>query len=206
MYQHSFRKLSKLLGLIIAFGLFTPFNTLANQATPLSYEPQLEHQRDPNQYCAKCHKFEGEAGQSGGVFHAGKFHGIHLSKENPNTGKPITCVSCHGNISENHRRGAKDVMRFEGDIFAQTKPLYSAEQQNQVCFSCHQPEKLREKLWAHDVHAMKLPCASCHTLHPKKDAMAEISHKDQVKLCVDCHGKQQQLLEQKQTKQQKDSQ
>lgn len=52
-------------------------------------------------------------------------------------------------------------------------------------------EKLRETLWAHDVHAMKLPCASCHTLHPAQDKMSGIAKKDQVKLCVDCHGEQQ---------------
>ena len=48
-----------------------------------------------------------------------------------------------------------------------------------------------KKLWAHDVHAMKLPCASCHTLHPKDDAMKGIQPKNRVKLCVDCHGEQQ---------------
>ena len=42
----------------------------------------------------------------------------HTAKsKSPNTGKPINCVNCHGNISEDHRRGAKDVMRFDGDIF-----------------------------------------------------------------------------------------
>ena len=154
--------------------------------TALTYQPQLENQRDPNKYCAQCHKFNDE-----------QFHGIHLTKTNPSTDKPITCVSCHGNISEDHRRGVKDVMRFHGDIFDGKKPMYSVQEQNQVCFSCHQPEKLRESLWAHDVHAMKLPCASCHTLHPQTDAMKEIAPKDQVKLCVDCHGKQQELLDAK---------
>ena len=158
------------------------------EISPLVYEPSLENQRNPNEYCAKCHKFdhpgsnvEQDMSVSGGQFHFGKFHGTHLSKTNPSTGKPITCVSCHGNITENHRRGAKDVMRFEGDIFSNKKPMYSAQEQNQVCFSCHQPDKLREKLWAHDVHAMKLPCASCHTLHPKTDAMEKIQPKERVK-------------------------
>ena len=82
-------------------------------------------------------------------------------------------------------------MRFDGDIFGDKKPMYTAQEQNQVCFACHQPAKLREKLWAHDVHAMKLPCASCHTLHPEDDAMKGIQPKNRVKLCVDCHGEQQ---------------
>jgi len=174
----------------------------------------LENQRDPNQYCAKCHKFDKvdknqTLDQSGGELHFGKFHGAHLNQKSPNTGKPINCVNCHGNISEDHRRGAKDVMRFDGDIFGDKKPMYTAQEQNQVCFACHQPAKLREKLWAHDVHAMKLPCASCHTLHPKDDAMKGIQPKNRVKLCVDCHGEQQKRKAQKeqtQSTEQKDKQ
>ncbi|SUB58330.1 Cytochrome c-type protein NrfB precursor [Phocoenobacter uteri] len=161
----------------------------------LSFEPQLENQRDPNQYCAKCHKFDSNETQNGGEFHLGKFHGKHLSQVSPNSGKPITCVSCHGNISEDHRKGVKDVMRFQSDIFSQknkASTMYTVEEQNQVCFACHNPDKLREKLWAHDVHAMKLPCAACHTLHPEKEAMVGIEKKAQVKLCVSCHSKQQQ--------------
>ncbi|WP_126599869.1 cytochrome c nitrite reductase pentaheme subunit [Actinobacillus delphinicola] len=170
-----------ILGLCFATSLFAA----------QTYEPQLEHQRNPNDYCVKCHKFSGDGTQHGGQWHLGKFYGIHLTKMNPNNGKPITCVSCHGNISENHRRGAKDVMRFQSDIFSKTKPMYTVEQQNQVCFACHNPDKMREKLWVHDVHAMKLPCAACHVLHPKDDPMHGLNQKEQVKLCVDCHGKQQ---------------
>lgn len=156
---------------VFGIGLLTANISFADDVaqiseTQLTYQPQLENQRDPNKYCAQCHKFNDE-----------QFHGIHLTKTNPSTDKPITCVSCHGNISEDHRRGVKDVMRFHGDIFDGKKPMYSVQEQNQVCFSCHQPEKLRESLWAHDVHAMKLPCASCHTLHPQTDAMKEIAPK-----------------------------
>ena len=32
---------------------------------------------------------------------------------------------------------------------------------------------------------------SCHTLHPKDEAMKGIKPKERVKLCVDCHGEQQ---------------
>ena len=76
--------------------------------------------------------------------------------------------------------------------------MYTAQKnKTKFCFACHQPAKLREKLWAHDVHAMKLPCASCHTLHPKDDAMKGIQPKNRVKLCVDCHGEQQNAKRQK---------
>lgn len=163
----------------------------AKQESPVaSFEQKLDNVRDPNHYCAQCHNLDVARDQAVGTNHAGKFHGVHLTKENPATGKPITCVSCHGNISENHRKGVKDVMRFDGDIFSDEKSMYTAEEQNQVCFSCHQPKDLREKFWAHDVHAMKLPCASCHTLHPEKEAMKGIKTKERVKLCVDCHGEQ----------------
>ena len=196
------KTLAKLTALLSVFLSVFPLTAQADtvnaekEISPLVYEPTLENQRDPNQYCAKCHKFDTLDGQSGGEFHAGKFHGLHLSKNNPNTGKPINCVNCHGNISENHRSGAKDVMRFHSNIFSTEKPMYSVQEQNQVCFSCHRPDKLRETLWAHDVHAMKLPCAACHTLHPKKDAMKGIEPQERVKLCVDCHGEQQKRLSQ----------
>ncbi|UXN36297.1 cytochrome c nitrite reductase pentaheme subunit [Avibacterium paragallinarum] len=202
------KKMVKLAALLGAMIVALPASAESKPAE-LSYQPTLENQRNPNEYCAKCHKLEANEEQSGGDLHFGKFHGTHLSKTNPATGKPITCVSCHGNISENHRRGVKDVMRFESNIFSDKKPMYSVQEQNQVCFSCHRPEKLREKLWAHDVHAMKLPCAACHTLHPEKDAMKGIEKKQRVKLCVDCHGEQQKrkaLKDLDPTTKQKDSQ
>ncbi|MFQ1015009.1 cytochrome c nitrite reductase pentaheme subunit [Avibacterium paragallinarum] len=202
------KKMVKLAALLGAMIVALPASAESKPAE-LSYQPTLENQRNPNEYCAKCHKLEANEEQSGGDLHFGKFHGTHLSKTNPATGKPITCVSCHGNISENHRRGVKDVMRFESNIFSDKTPMYSVQEQNQVCFSCHRPEKLREKLWAHDVHAMKLPCAACHTLHPEKDAMKGIEKKQRVKLCVDCHGEQQKrkaLKDLDPTTKQKDSQ
>ncbi|MEE3607867.1 cytochrome c nitrite reductase pentaheme subunit [Avibacterium paragallinarum] len=202
------KKMVKLAALLGAMIVALPASAESKPAE-LSYQPTLENQRNPNEYCAKCHKLEANEEQSGGDLHFGKFHGTHLSKTNPATGKPITCVSCHGNISENHRRGAKDVMRFDSNIFSDKTPMYSVQEQNQVCFSCHRPEKLREKLWAHDVHAMKLPCAACHTLHPEKDAMKGIEKKQRVKLCVDCHGEQQKrkaLKDLDPTTKQKDSQ
>ncbi|AAU38425.1 MULTISPECIES: cytochrome c nitrite reductase pentaheme subunit [Basfia] len=163
----------------------------AKQESPVAaFDQTLDNVRDPNKYCAQCHNLDTSKDQAVGTNHAGKFHGTHLTKNNPATGKPITCVSCHGNISEDHRKGAKDVMRFESDIFSTEQPMYSVQEQNQVCFSCHKPDDLRKKLWAHDVHAMKAPCASCHTLHPAKDAMKDIEPKERVKICVDCHSEQ----------------
>lgn len=188
-------------GMAIVFGfMLLSFSLLAqaensqsavsNEANALTYEPQLENQRDPNQYCAKCHKLDSNAEQSGGDLHFGKFHGTHLSKLSPNTGKPINCVNCHGNISENHRRGVKDVMRFNGFGKAKNPELErTPQEQNQVCFSCHKPDKLREVFWPHDVHANKMACANCHKLHPETEPMKATEQKDRVKLCVDCHSR-----------------
>lgn len=46
----------------------------------------MDNQRDPNQYCAKCHKFDKvdknqTLDQSGGELHFGKFHGAHLNQK-----------------------------------------------------------------------------------------------------------------------------
>lgn len=124
--------------------------------------------------CSKCH--DGDEGM----------HGKHSDVTNPNTGDKVTCTNCHGNVSAKHRKqrgGMVDVMRFGDEAF----PL---DQQNGVCMSCHEPDALRKSLWAHDVHATKLTCTSCHSLHPAKEPMAGITEQSRIKLCVDCHSKQ----------------
>lgn len=124
--------------------------------------------------CSKCH--DGAEGM----------HGKHASVTSPNTGEAVTCTNCHGNVSAKHRKqrgGMVDVMRFGDEAF----PL---DQQNGVCMSCHEPDALRKSLWAHDVHASKLACTSCHALHPAKEPMVGIAEKSRIKLCVDCHSKQ----------------
>ncbi|WP_373766883.1 cytochrome c nitrite reductase pentaheme subunit [Glaesserella sp.] len=139
-----------------------------------------DSRRDPNTYCVNCH------GHLSAFQHAGK----HFQKDtvSPNNGKPLNCVSCHGNISENHRKGVKDVMRFNAHGKARNPALErSVEEQNQVCFACHNPDKLRETFWAHDTHANKIACVNCHKLHPEKEPMKGIESKQRVKLCVDCH-------------------
>lgn len=139
-----------------------------------------DSRRDPNTYCVNCH------GHLSTFKHTGK----HFQKDtvSPNNGKPLNCVSCHGNISENHRKGVKDVMRFNAHGKAKNPALErSVEEQNQVCFACHNPDKLREKFWAHDTHANKIACVNCHKLHPEKEPMKATESKQRVKLCVDCH-------------------
>lgn len=134
----------------------------------------VERQRNPDDACTQCHKVEKEG-----------MHGVHASVKNPNNGLPITCTNCHGNISLEHRNGAADVMNF-----SKSEVVFRADQQNSVCMSCHEPEALRTAFWQHDVHFMKLSCASCHQLHREKDPMQGLDKKSQVKLCVDCHSEQ----------------
>lgn len=138
--------------------------------------------RDPNKYCVNCHgrfsKFE----------HKGKH--FHPDTVSPNNGKPLTCVSCHGNISENHRKGVKDVMRFNAMGKAKNPDLErTPQEQNQVCFACHNPDNLRRVFWAHDTHANKMACVNCHQLHPETEPMKATEPKQRVKLCVDCHSR-----------------
>ncbi|NUU66658.1 cytochrome c nitrite reductase pentaheme subunit [Enterobacteriaceae bacterium BIT-l23] len=133
----------------------------------------VELQRSRDQACLDCHKS-----------HQQGMLGQHARATNPNNGLPVTCTDCHGRPGPRHREGAKDVMRYND-------PAFSVEQQNSVCFACHQPEALREAFWPHDVHAATLTCSGCHRLHPDKDRVTMLNDKARVRLCVDCHREQQ---------------
>ena len=143
--------------------------------------------RNPDKACTDCHKEQSEG-----------MHGKHGQATNPNNLAPVTCTNCHGQPSPKHREGVKDVMRFS-DSFnnKQSTETYPIAEQNGVCMSCHEPKELREALWAHDVHATKLTCTSCHQLHPAKEPMVEIPEKSRIKLCVDCHSKQHEAVKAK---------
>ncbi|MGL6265394.1 cytochrome c nitrite reductase pentaheme subunit [Aeromonas jandaei] len=143
--------------------------------------------RNPDKACTDCHKEQRDG-----------MHGKHGQATNPNNLAPVTCTNCHGQPSPKHREGVKDVMRFS-DSFnnKQSTESYPIAEQNGVCMSCHEPKELREALWAHDVHATKLTCTSCHQLHPAKEPMVEIPEKSRIKLCVDCHSKQHEAVKAK---------
>ncbi|MFM5579231.1 cytochrome c nitrite reductase pentaheme subunit [Aeromonas veronii] len=150
----------------------------ATAPAPTTHE--VEFLRSADKACTDCHKEQVEG-----------MHGKHGQATNPNNLAPVTCTSCHGQPSPQHREGVKDVMRFS-DSFKdkQSNESYPIAEQNGVCMSCHEPKVLREALWAHDVHATKLTCTSCHQLHPAKEPMVAIPEKSRIKLCVDCHSKQ----------------
>lgn len=150
----------------------------ATAPAPTTHE--VEFLRSADKACTDCHKEQVEG-----------MHGKHGQATNPNNLAPVTCTNCHGQPSPQHREGVKDVMRFS-DSFnnKQSTESYPIAEQNGVCMSCHEPKVLREALWAHDVHATKLTCTSCHQLHPAKEPMVGIPEKSRIKLCVDCHSKQ----------------
>lgn len=150
----------------------------ATAPAPTTHE--VEFLRSADKACTDCHKEQVEG-----------MHGKHGQATNPNNLAPVTCTNCHGQPSPQHREGVKDVMRFS-DSFnnKQSTESYPIAEQNGVCMSCHEPKVLREALWAHDVHATKLTCTSCHQLHPAKEPMVGIPEKSRIKLCIDCHSKQ----------------
>ncbi|MGN5111598.1 cytochrome c nitrite reductase pentaheme subunit [Aeromonas jandaei] len=149
-------------------------------AAPVPATHEVEFLRNPDKACTDCHKEQSEG-----------MHGKHGQATNPNNLAPVTCTNCHGQPSPQHREGVKDVMRFSHSMKdKESIKLYPISEQNGVCMSCHEPKELREVLWAHDVHATKLTCTSCHQLHPAKEPMVEIPEKSRIKLCVDCHSKQ----------------
>lgn len=135
-------------------------------------EATVALQRSRDSACLDCHKPHKEG-----------MLGKHTEVTNPNNGLPVTCTDCHGKPSPNHREGVRDVMRFN-------HPDYSVTEQNGVCFACHEPEKLQQAFWPHDVHLAKVTCASCHRLHPGQDAVTKFDDKTRIKLCVDCHREQ----------------
>lgn len=147
---------------------------------PVPATHEVEFLRNPDKACTDCHKEQSEG-----------MHGKHGQATNPNNLAPVTCTNCHGQPSPQHREGVKDVMRFSHSLKdKESIKLYPISEQNGVCMSCHEPKPLREALWAHDVHATKLTCTSCHQLHLAKEPMVGIPEKSRIKLCVDCHSKQ----------------
>ncbi|GBU10096.1 cytochrome c-type protein NrfB [Gammaproteobacteria bacterium] len=155
--------------------------------------------------CTKCHndgKIENQVDDIDDdiVYKFGKLNhkGFHLNQINPATLEPITCTNCHGNAATLHRDGIKDVMKFQSAVQASLDPFgrlqpYRADEQNAVCYTCHKPADLQASFWPHDVHATKVACSSCHSIHvddQKQEAMHILEPKSYQKLCVSCHEKQ----------------
>lgn len=163
---------------------------VANATTQHSVSPQtserhvVEFIRDRNYACTQCHKDEQDT-----------LKGTHGDAIHTSANRNVSCVDCHGTISDEHRNGAPTVIKFapSQSVAGTTKPAADPRwiaQQNETCVNCHDPHDLREVNWTHDVHALDLSCASCHNVHPEQDPMKGISKSSKIKLCVDCHSDQ----------------
>ncbi|MDD1795076.1 cytochrome c nitrite reductase pentaheme subunit [Enterovibrio sp. ZSDZ42] len=157
----------------------------------VSQQHEVTFQRNPDYACTQCHKDE-----------ENQLAGTHGEAINPHTNRDMTCIDCHTGITEDHRDGAKDVVKFDHSQSVAGTDIPAASlawilQQNTQCEACHEPLDLREANWTHDVHARDLTCTSCHDVHPKQDPMKGITRKDNIQLCVDCHSDQTKAREEK---------
>ncbi|MGL5429971.1 MAG: cytochrome c nitrite reductase pentaheme subunit [Vibrio sp.] len=137
--------------------------------------------RDADYKCVQCHK---DAKNT--LLESHSEQALQLE------GRELSCTNCHSNIGPEHRNGAEDVTKyFDAQSRLGTEKIYLEPEQilqaNKVCMDCHQPEKLREKSWTHDVHAKNLTCSNCHTVHATAAKVLSFDHKQKIKLCVDCH-------------------
>ncbi|HCD14870.1 MULTISPECIES: cytochrome c3 family protein [Shewanella] len=123
-------------------------------------ETALKINSDP---CVKCHKRNG------------LMQGHHGQDQ-----LNMSCSTCHGEKGK-HPRKPNDLR-----VFTPQEGIAPATQ-NATCLKCHQPQKLAEKEWTHNVHADKLSCAACHKLHPLDDPMKQATGTQHSKLCRDCH-------------------
>ncbi|EEX66594.1 MULTISPECIES: cytochrome c nitrite reductase pentaheme subunit [Vibrio] len=150
-----------------------------SEASPQRHE--VTFIRDADYKCVQCHK---DAKNT--------LLESHSEQALQQAGRELNCTNCHSNIGPEHRNGAEDVTKY---FSAQSQPgnekVYLEPEQilqaNSVCMDCHQPEKLREKSWTHDVHAKNLTCSNCHTVHAMDAKVLSFDHKQKIKLCVDCH-------------------
>ena len=124
-----------------------------------------------NKRCIRCHKKERLLKKIAAI----KDVGAHSSRKFYDN-----CTACHNNKGD-HPKDNSSVISFSKQSI--TSPLV----QNEQCINCHAPKDLRQAEWTHDVHMKPINCASCHSLHAKRDPIIGIKKKSRIKLCVDCH-------------------
>jgi len=106
-------------------------------------------------------------------------------------GRTPTCQSCHGD-SEKHLKGdpAQKGRARPDHIFGTKTQTYvpdPAGDQSGQCLTCHQ-SGLRMH-WSGSQHESRdIPCASCHTVHAKKDPI--LVKASQAEVCFSCHKSQ----------------
>ncbi|MBD1575676.1 MULTISPECIES: cytochrome c nitrite reductase pentaheme subunit [Vibrio] len=176
--------LTLLIGLVFSIGASANTEIAQlNQTQKISSDGKYEVQfvRDKNYACTQCHKDDHDA-----------LKGAHATAINEKTGRNVGCIDCHSNIGPHHRDRADKVIKFHrGQVAASlVMPVDDAKnisKQNAQCVDCHAPAELRKADWTHDVHALKLSCASCHKVHPTTDPIKNIESKQRIQMCVDCH-------------------
>jgi cytochrome c-type protein NrfB len=145
----------------------------ANFDSQLSDENSLAVIEKENRRCIRCHQKKRlltgtEAITSVGVHASAKYYD--------------NCSACHGNKGHHPKDDAvPNVIPF--DNYANV----SAFEQNERCITCHSPISLRQSEWTHDVHANKLVCSTCHSLHQDVDPFRGISKTFRIGLCATCH-------------------
>jgi DmsE family decaheme c-type cytochrome len=99
------------------------------------------------------------------------------------------CESCHG-PSEAHVQGwAKGTPTSPAVVFDSKSqfPISPVEVRNQVCLTCHENGQ-RMNWHGSQMQQAGLACASCHTVHAKKDPV--LAKETQPQVCFTCHAQQ----------------
>lgn len=144
--------------------------------------------------CIMCHTKESE-----------KMLGRHAQSINPNNNAIVNCLDCHQSVDKSevsHPKSASNITRYEpllpsfltsqeqlGSHSLPTGLKQDAVAQVGLCMGCHNQESLRTAFWPHDVHANKLSCSDCHSVHLAEDPIKnKVNVEDnKVQLCLDCH-------------------
>ena len=94
------------------------------------------------------------------------------------------CETCHGAGSDHRRQPARFNMPVVFNGTSLDVPESSVQEQNSVCLGCH--ENGARTHWVGSTHEFAdLACASCHTLHARKDPILATATQPQV--CFTCH-------------------
>jgi len=176
---------------LYGYSLHAVADTSAIEASPQATRHEVTLTRDKDYKCIQCHKDSKET-----------LLGSHGEEAHKSLGRDVNCVDCHVSIGPDHREGAPQVTKFSS---AQSQPGNEKTQldpeailkANSQCTDCHQPPKLREYSWTHDVHAKNLTCSNCHDVHASDAKVLGLERKGRIKLCVDCHSDITQLKEEK---------
>lgn len=161
------------------------------EVSPQSTRHEVTLFRDKDYKCIQCHKDSKQT-----------LLGSHGEKAHQELGREVNCVDCHRSIGPDHREGAPLVNKFASaqsqpgsdKIWLEPEAILKA---NAQCMDCHQPSKLQEYSWTHDVHAKNLTCSNCHDVHASQAKVLGLERKERIKLCVDCHSDITKLKEEK---------